>query len=506
MQIKNGLIISSSYQVTHIVPILDKFHNLDKTRRISIGGFQANDLLTKSLHLKYPDFKTKLTPEILQEIQDNYTICAKNYIAQLKLLEKVYEYDLNLIREEEKKRMFGGLEMYEKAYAEDTKQKNKFAYANLRAYKNQIEYENSLNSEKEDEELVKDFAFIEWPKASQEPVQTEEDLKRKQELRKEQIKRLRESMQNKKEENLINLEMELKELEELNSLRSHDKYQFEEALMQKGFSSNDELQKRINKIFLKLNFDKIDKKDGENEKFEEDKRWPLLNTPDEDLNEEQIKMKKIQKMQKNAYLTRIEKREAQKREKEKIDELKQKEPEKYLLNLYIKKKEILERLKNYKQIRKDLSNRLLKVNMRRMVVLAELGGEAEKPNKKKENEKDNFGINDEDWEVYRGISRHNISEDEEEDQNQLNELEAQIMEMDPNYFKYNEGYVLNSLLNKYLFLGVDQFRGPELIFQPHIIGTDQAGVIEIILSLLKTMSLQEQKSVYSNIFITVCDF
>lgn len=524
--LRNCLIISSSYQSTYITPILKGKVNIDKTRRISIGGFHNNDLLGKSLHLKYPDFKNKITPEIVQDIQEKYTYCAKNYSSQLKLLEKIFEYDLNIIREDEKRRMFGGLEMYEKAYAEDNKQKNKLLYNKLKPYKNSVEYNNSIlaneNSvygnndfdekfvlnEDENSELIKDLIFFEWPKPSFEKIISEEDIKLKQELRKEQIKRLRESMQKKKEENIRNLEKELKELEELVLLKNIDKYQFEEAIMTKGFSNFDEIQKRMNKIFLKLNFDKKD--DEKLNLFDEEKRWPLLNVPDEDLNAEQIKNKKIQRMQKNAYLSRLEKREAQKKEKEKVEELKQKDPEKYLLNLYIKKKEILERLKNYKQIKKDLSNRLLKMNMRRMVVLAELGGEADKPPSstrgKKDNQSDDFGINDEDWEIYRGISRHNISEDEEEDQNQLNEIEAQIMEMDPNYFKYNENYVQSSILNKYLFLGVDQFRGAELMFQPNILGVDQAGIVEIILSILKTLTLQEQKEICSNIFLTVIYF
>ena len=168
------------------MPIINYRHRLEKTRRISIGGYHANDLLTKSLHLKYPDFRAKLSPEIIQEIQEKYTYCAKDYLAQLKLLEKVYEYDLNLIREDEKKRMFGGLEMYSKAYAEDIRQSSKFAFANLKPYKNQIEYENSLTAEEAlDESHIRDLIFLEWPKAALEPIQTEEDIKRRQELRKE---------------------------------------------------------------------------------------------------------------------------------------------------------------------------------------------------------------------------------------------------------------------------------------------------------------------------------
>jgi hypothetical protein len=73
-----------------------------------------------------------------------------------------------------------------------------------------------------------------------------------------------------------------------------------------------------------------------------------------------------------------------------------------------------------------------------MMVLAELGKENEKPTKKNEKQSDEFGKNDDDWEVYRGISKNNISEDEEEDQQQLNDIEAQIIEMDnSNIINYN---------------------------------------------------------------------
>ena len=36
-----------------------------------------------------------------------------------------------------------------------------------------------------------------------------------------------------------------------------------------------------------------------------EKKWPLLSMPDEDLTNEQLKMKRIQKMQKNAFLSRL---------------------------------------------------------------------------------------------------------------------------------------------------------------------------------------------------------
>jgi len=136
-----------------------------------------------------------------------------------------------------------------------------------------------------------------------------------------------------------------------------------------------------------------------------------------------------------------------------------------------------------------------------MMVLAELGKEVEKPTKKNEKNTDEFGKNDEDWDVYRGISKNNISEDEEEDLNKLNDIEAEIVEIDPNYRNNHEFEFANEETSS--LLGVDQFRGNELIFQPSIIGVDQAGLTETINNVLKLLSPEEQKKVSSFVFLTV---
>jgi actin-related protein 5 len=506
---QNCLIISSSYQTTHIVPIINGRVNVDKTRRIGIGSFQGLELLSKSLHLKYPDLKSKLTNDLLTDIQENYTMCALDYKNQIKLLEMVFENDQEKLKDEEKKRMFGSLQMYEKAYYEENSRKqyleNRYSY--IKPYKNQVEYnnykytyDNNLNPLGDD--LITELVFFEWPKQASEVVLTDEDLKRKQEMRKEQSRRLREIMQKKREENVRTLEKELIELEEVMQIKQYDKYQFEEAVMSKGFASEEEIQKRINKIDLKINFNKESKET--NDVIDEDKRWPLINIPDEDLTEEQIRSKRFQKMQRSAYLTRLEKREVLQKEKERIEEIKQKDPENYLLSLYIRKKELLDRIENYKLIRKELSNRHSKTNLKRMMVLAELGKEDSTTKKKNENSKDDsFGMRDDDWDVYRGISRHNLSEDEEEDKQQLEEVEGQIIEMDPNYFKYTDSLTQGFMYGtENFFLGVDQFRGAELLFQPCLIGVEQAGIIELILSVFKTLTFEEQKSLAKNIFLT----
>ena len=67
----NAMIISSSYQSTHVVPIIEGKIEVEKSRRISIGSDHCRDLLMKSLHLKYPELKLKLTNELVQYIQEN---------------------------------------------------------------------------------------------------------------------------------------------------------------------------------------------------------------------------------------------------------------------------------------------------------------------------------------------------------------------------------------------------------------------------------------------------
>jgi len=65
-----------------------------------------------------------------------------------------------------------------------------------------------------------------------------------------------------------------------------------------------------------------------------------------------------------------------------------------------------------------------------MQVLAELGIEE----KQAAANNDNFGQDDEDWDVYREIQKDDGgSEEEEENQVALQELEDQIAEMDPKF-------------------------------------------------------------------------
>ena len=501
----NGLIISSSFQTTHIVPIFKSRIDLEKSRRISIGSENARDLLMISLHLKYPELKQKFNSEVIQYIYDNYTMTALDYEKQLTLLSKVFKEEQEKYKEFELVNIFGTLEMYHKvmnSIQESNKINNKFSY--LKSYTNLVDYiDEKENINNNNNNLINKLIYFKRPAFLAVPILSQEEIKIKEEQKKEQSKRLKEILQKKREETLKNYQNELNSLEKIMQLKDTDKYQFGEALTNSGYENIEEIQKRISKISTKLN-NSVQNLDNTKEEDIE-KKWPLLSMPDEDLTQEQLKMKRIQKMQKNAYLSRLEKREQIKREKEKIEQLKKDDPEKYLVSLYKTKKEIIDRLNKYQELRKDMMNRHSKSNMKRMQALAELGKEKNDNNSNATSisEDDDFGKNDEDWDAYREVNKNNLSEEEDEETNRLHDIENQIKEMDKDYYKNIQQYQYDFYTKNNSFpLGVDQFRCAELLFKPYIIGVEQAGIIEIISSIFKIINREERKVLSNKIFVT----
>ena len=506
----NCLIISSSNQVTHILPIIENKIDIKNTKRISIGSENAKDLLMKSLQLKYADIKQKLTNEVIQEIYHKYTMSAIDYEQELKLIEVLHKDEQEKYNKLELVNVYGTLDMYQKvldSYKEEKRNNNtnnnnlnKKSISYLKPYTNLVNYidEEENNIEKN---IINYLYFFKKPFMGVFPFITQEELKAKQEAKNEQIRRLREIMKKKREENYKNMQLELEQLEKMLALKEQDKFKFEEMLTNTGYESAEEIIQRINKLNAKLNNDIHNLENTQPEDIES--RWNLLSMPDEDLTEEQIKMKRIQKMQKNAYYSRLEKKEQAKKQKEKIEKLKKENKDKYLVSLYRTKKEILERLAKYEELKRDMVNRHSKTNMKRMQTLAELGKNTGDMSSGDGYDDDDFGKNDEDWEIYREVNKNNINEEAEEDYNRLHDVENQISEMDKNYFGNVQQYQYNFYQeNNYFILGVDQFRCAELLFKPYIIGVEQAGIIEIISQIIKNMNTDTKNNLAKNIFIT----
>ena len=143
-----------------------------------------------------------------------------------------------------------------------------------------------------------------------------------------------------------------------------------------------------------------------------------------------------------------------------------------MANLYESRRIILERMQSRAKKREEINKRGSKTAQRRMQMIAELGHEEEKrraagqpPVKEKEHGNDDFGMEDEDWDVYREIQKDGFSEDEEEDQDNLAALEDQIAELDP---KFNMLlYSTNKMPTAEDFqvrLWTDRYRGSEILY------------------------------------------
>ncbi len=123
-------------------------------------------------------------------------------------------------------------------------------------------------------------------------------------------------MQRKREEKKRKMEEELADLQSLESLREQNDMQgFKEELQQRDLSNYEEYKKRVKTLQVKLNI-------KTNEAKTDEEKFNLLETPDEFLSPEQLKQKRIQKMQKTAAVMREERKIQLKLEREKIDEIK----------------------------------------------------------------------------------------------------------------------------------------------------------------------------------------
>ena len=77
--LKDGLVVSSGANTTHVIPVLDGKGIFSTCKRISWGCQPAADLLLRLIQLKYPAFPTKVTYNQANTIMENYCTFADDY-------------------------------------------------------------------------------------------------------------------------------------------------------------------------------------------------------------------------------------------------------------------------------------------------------------------------------------------------------------------------------------------------------------------------------------------
>jgi actin-related protein 5 len=194
--------------------------------------------------------------------------------------------------------------------------------------------------------------------------------------------------------------------------------------------------------------------------------------------------------------------------------------------MHEKRQTILDKLKERKKKFEIFSNRKSFISQARMKTMASMMGEdnltkSGRARKRKnagppggdEEEDDGFGENDGDWMVYHDI-KDNEEAEEEEDQQKLEHYENLLLQYDENFMREEDrelekrktspvyrllygpkGYLdLEDLKSQHqLRLNVERIRIPEILFQPHMIGVDQAGVMEVLTTVIQQFDTKTQE-------------
>lgn len=125
---------------------------------------------------------------------------------------------------------------------------------------------------------------------------------------------------------------------------------FKDELQHRSIANYEDYKKRVRQLQVTLGLKPPEVKPDE-------ERFNLLEIADEFLSPEELKKKRIQKMQKTAQIIREERKQQQRADREKIEDLKSSDPEAYLKQLYGKRKEILDRISERSRRKEEFSKR-----------------------------------------------------------------------------------------------------------------------------------------------------
>ncbi|XP_069120696.1 actin-related protein 5-like [Argopecten irradians] len=450
----DALIVDCGYQTTHILPVLGGRMDSATCRRINLGGAHLDGFMQRLLQLKYPGHFAAVTLSRAEELVRDHCYLAADYASDL---------------------------------------------------------ENWVANDYYDDNVHK----IQLPFVSAPGNQQTVSAKQAKERRDQQIRRLKEVNAKKRVEKLRNDEERLQELMSLQELlEDEDDEEFNRALQGSEFDSAEELQIAINKLTGNIQRAKA-KILGIDPPPEEEQQaktpvYDLLEIPDDQLTPDQLSVKKRQRMLKNAREGRMKAQAVQRAKRQKEIEEDKKLEIKRLMNfdgwlqeVRSKRQKLLDARTKRKQRKSDMAKRRTLASQQRMKIITQLAGGGTKKKKKE----DTFGQNDADWEVYKEIHPENADSDSEAEEETLEELETQLREHDPEFQKeLDKGMDPQGefdIAEYYrLHLAIERVRVPELLFQPSMLGLEQAGLAETMGYVLKKHDADRQGRLAQNVFLT----
>ncbi|KAF7145488.1 hypothetical protein RHSIM_Rhsim04G0164300 [Rhododendron simsii] len=344
------------------------------------------------------------------------------------------------------------------------------------------------------------------PSPIEEPP-SEEEIARKAALKEKQGQRLREMAEAKRTSRINELENECKGLEFLLQQLEHVKdSDIPSFLSETGYVSKQEIEAALVKVTQSLRKAKGEQADTE-EKTDptSTEKYSMVDTPDNMLTPEQLKEKRKQvfikttsEARQRAKQKRLEEELERERQNKQDEEKRLENPELYREQLRTKHRELSEKVEQRKRLktngghtngnnngtggvgRGERLNAAQKERMRLLTTAAFDRGKGE----------DTFGIKDEDWQLYKLMSKDNDDDDEgpDEDEAELARMSARLKEIDPTFLPKLESVSSSAEVPRLrpltkedfqIILGVERFRCPEILFNPNLVGIDQAGLDEM---------------------------
>lgn len=505
---KDGIVVSVGNELTHVIPILLGKGILLQSKRIDWGGSSSLQFLQKLLALKYPYFPTRLTHSHTSHILQDHAYVLSDYSQELSTF-----LDMDVLEHKD---------VVIQVPVDVAPEKNK----------------------KSDEELA-----------------------RQAEKRREQGRRLQEQARKKRLEKLAQKEKEFDYYGQIREeLQNVSKTEAERRVRQYDFDDLNDFNKYVESLERSLRRARAQDADEINEEEEPNPEtaWPLVNVPDEELDEELVKEKRRQKLLKANYDARMRAKEEKQKEEEERAKYEQEQKEWRERDLddwcTAKRLELAQHIAAFKQrakLMEAMKDRKSMAAQQRMKNIADLANDQSGGNRKRKRNpnvtidndpNDTFGANDDDWNAYRDISNAALEEEQDDTHQEILKLEGDLLEYDPNF--HHEDTLaasetfdwLSSVLHKYihgprqsltlamqaeghdpdellnhpeiirrnhqLHINVERIRVPEIYFQPQIAGLDQAGIPEVIQNLLfrnfdGNFGVEGQlRSLIENVFIT----
>ncbi|CAI2176173.1 3524_t:CDS:10 [Funneliformis geosporum] len=440
---EGGIVVSSGHTTTHVIPVFGGRGTLEHTKRISYGGLTATDYMLKLMQLKYPTFPTKMT---INQAQTYIKI------ALTKDLALMFDY-----------------------------------FKELKEYSNPVTFA--------DKDRIIQFPYVPPEQAAKQRIQKLKDL----ENTLESYVQLKESR----------LSMRRSEwMTKLKDSRVGDEAELDE-IIQKNEKS---VQRARNKL---LGIDEVEIRPT----------FPLVDIPDDQLNDAEKKEKKKQVAAKSLYETRQRQKEAkelakrQQEEEERAEEQRRTNDfEGWLNELKSSYESQLDKVKGLKRKKEQLLDRRSHASQLRMKSIANLASDApQQKRRRRGQDEDTFGMDDNDC-------KEEDAWEEEEELTQLREYEGKLLQYDPAFLPEHTFDAKNSQQNSLVYMltrgisppydpenfgqmhqlhvNIERIRVPEALFQPSIVGLDQAGVVETIGDIVNRFDADDRRQMVKSVFIT----